>query len=62
MRDDNGGDATVFVLDASYGLIVNVCDAVPEDVSFGRDAEEGALGDCKVGLRVDADQLAVLCG
>lgn len=61
MRDHNGADPAV-PLDCRDGVVVQVRDAVPEDVPFGRETQEGTLPDGDLGSGVDADQLTILGG
>lgn len=55
VRDDDGGDAAELG-DAGDRRVVEVRDAVPEDVAGGRAAEIGGLADAELGGRVDGDE------
>lgn len=58
--DDDGLHAAQF-RDAGDGLVVDVRDAVPEDVSLGTAEEERALPDCDLGLGEDGDDAGMEC-
>lgn len=59
MRDDDCSDAAKIV-DAADGLIVDVCDAIPEHVAGGCAAENGTLANGYLRHGVDADEAGVI--
>lgn len=59
VRDDDGGDAAEF-FDVLHSRIVDVGNAVPQDVALVRAEEEGALADGELWLRGDADDARVV--
>lgn len=58
VRDDDGLEPPQLP-NALHRVVVQVRDAVPEDVAAGEDAEDGALADGDLGHGVDADEGAV---
>lgn len=57
--DDDGADAAE-LLDPVHGLVVDVSEAVPEDVAARGAAEEGALSNGEFWDGVDADEEEVV--
>ena len=60
MTDDNGFEASE-TLDCVDGLVVKVCDTVPQNVSIGRENEVGALPDGKLWFSAYSNELRVRC-
>lgn len=58
VRDDDGLEAAQLP-DALHRVVVQIRDAVPEDVAPGGDAQDGPLTDGDLGDGVDADESPV---